>query len=161
MLPAASSSGRKSSKTELLHLGHLGSDSDNITYIKHLGHPTTTIDVDSGLLEYFKLSSDETHDLGGDISGDTVAACCPRLGGDKFSFSSSCCLSIVCLVLLLFLRMLMIFILINIQLSTEIQRRVACWDGNCVRMKGSLYREENQFGVDLNDVIKVWIGMGE
>lgn len=72
---SASSSRRKSRRTVLLHFGHLGSDSDNMTYIKHLGHPTSTIDVvASGLLEYFKLSSDDTHELGGDVSGDVVTA---------------------------------------------------------------------------------------
>lgn len=77
-----------------LHLGHLGSSSDSITYMRHLGHPTRTIDVASGLLEYFPSSSDDTHELGGDV-GDTVAerlgvaTCGLRLGGDRFSFKSS------------------------------------------------------------------------
>ena len=59
----------------LLHLGHRGSSCGSMTYIKHLGHPTTTIDADddSGLLEYFRLSSDETHDLAGETSGDSAA----------------------------------------------------------------------------------------
>lgn len=89
-----------SSKTVLLHLGHLGSSSDSITYMRHLGHPTSIIDVASGLVEYRRysscwFSSDETHELGGDV-GDTVN---DRLGdstrrwfirgGDKFNLRSS------------------------------------------------------------------------
>lgn len=78
----------------LLHLGHLGSSSDSITNMRHLGHPTSTMDVASGLLEYLPSSSDDTHELGG-VVGDTVAdrlgvaACGLRLGGDKLSFKSS------------------------------------------------------------------------
>lgn len=44
--------------------------------MRHLGHPTSTMDVASGLLEYLRASSwllsDDTHELGGDV-GDTVA----------------------------------------------------------------------------------------
>ena len=83
----------------LLHFGHFGSSSDSITYIRHRGHPTSIIDVASGLLEYLTLptvisSSDDTHELGGDV-GDTVADrlgdSTPlfALGGDRFNFSSS------------------------------------------------------------------------
>lgn len=51
----------------LLHLGHLGSSSDNITYIRHLGHPTRTMEVVSELLTYLSCSdSDETQELGGE-----------------------------------------------------------------------------------------------
>lgn len=76
-----------------MHLGHLGSSSDSITYMRHLGHPTSTIDVASGLLEYFPSSSDDTHELGGDV-GDTVAerlgvATCGLRLGDRLSFKSS------------------------------------------------------------------------
>lgn len=91
---------RKSSKTELLHFGHLGSFSDSITYIRQRGHPTSTIEVASGLLEYLSavpsswFSSNDTQELGGDV-GDTVAdrlgddiSECDR-GGDRFSFNSS------------------------------------------------------------------------
>lgn len=91
---------RKSSKTELLHLGHLGSFSDSITYMRHLGQPTSTIEVASGLLGYRSaaasswFSSNDTQELGGDV-GDTVADRlgddmngCAR-GGDKFNFNSS------------------------------------------------------------------------
>lgn len=82
----------------LLHLGHLGSSSDNITYIRQRGQPTSIIDVASGLFEYLTAaaisSSDDTHEVGGDV-GDTVADrlgdSTPlfALGGDKFSFRSS------------------------------------------------------------------------
>lgn len=84
----------------LLHLGHFGSSSESITYIRHLGHPTRTMDVASGLLEYLTLAStswfisDDTHELGGDV-GDTVAdrlgdsTLGLSLGGDRFSFNSS------------------------------------------------------------------------
>lgn len=83
----------------LLHLGHLGSSSDSITYMRQRGHPTSTMEVASGLLEYrilvsSWLSSEDTHELGGDV-GDTVAdrlgvsTCGLPLGGDKFSFKSS------------------------------------------------------------------------
>lgn len=67
--------------------------------MRHRGHPTSTIDVASGLVEYLRelsswFSSDDTHELGGDV-GDTVAE---RLGdstlgfgldGERFSFNSS------------------------------------------------------------------------
>lgn len=89
---------RKSSKTVLLHLGHFGSSSESITYIRHLGQPTSIMEVGSGLLECLRLSSwlssDDTQELGGDV-GDTVADrlgdSCLRLtlGGDRFSFKSS------------------------------------------------------------------------
>lgn len=89
---------RKSSKTVLLHFGHLGSSSESITYMRHLGQPTSTIEVASGLLEYLRLSSwfssDDTQELGGDV-GDTVAdwvgdsSLRSTLGGDRFSFNSS------------------------------------------------------------------------
>lgn len=90
---------RKSSKTVLLHLGHLGSSSESITYMRHLGHPTRTMDVASGLFEYRRLlsswlSSDDTQELGGDV-GDSVAdrlgesANGFALGGERFSFKSS------------------------------------------------------------------------
>lgn len=87
---------RKSSKTVLLHLGHFGSFSESMTYIRHRGHPTNTMEVASGLLGYpsSTLISD-TQELGGDV-GETVAdrlgeELNPRfiLGGDRFSFSSS------------------------------------------------------------------------
>ena len=92
---------RKSSKTVLLHLGHLGSSSESMTYIRHLGHPTRTMDVASGLLEYLTVLvstswfiSDDTHELGGDV-GDTIddrlgdSTLGLSLGGDRFSFNSS------------------------------------------------------------------------
>ncbi|KAJ6870825.1 hypothetical protein NC652_036477 [Populus alba x Populus x berolinensis] len=89
---------RKSSSHVLLHLGHLGSFSESITYMRHLGHPTSTIDVASGLLEYLRVSSwfisDDTHELGGDV-GDTVAdrpgdsTLGFTLGGDRLSLRSS------------------------------------------------------------------------
>jgi len=89
---------RKSSSHVLLHLGHLGSFSESITYMRHLGHPTSNIDVASGLLEYLRVSSwlisDDTHELGGDV-GDTVAdrpgdsTLGFTLGGDRLSLRSS------------------------------------------------------------------------
>lgn len=87
---------RKSSKTVLLHLGHLGSSSDSITYIRHLGHPTRTMDVVVASLQLPVSSSisDDTHELGGDV-GDTVAdrlgdsTLGLNLGGDRLSFNSS------------------------------------------------------------------------
>lgn len=80
----------------LLHLGHLGSSSDSITYIRHLGHPTRTMDVvvASLLLPVSTSISDDTHELGGDV-GDSVAdrlgdsTLGLSLGGDRFSFNSS------------------------------------------------------------------------
>ncbi|KAG8374057.1 hypothetical protein BUALT_Bualt11G0091300 [Buddleja alternifolia] len=82
-----------SSKTVLLHLGHLGSSCGSITYMRHLGQPTSTMDVASGLAE--RDSSDDTHELCGDV-GSTVRE---RLGdssggwlaldGVKFNFRSS------------------------------------------------------------------------
>lgn len=100
MVVVVAVSWRKSSRTVLLHLGHFGSSSESITYIRHLGHPTRTMDVASGLLEYLTLAStswfisDDTHELGGDV-GDTVAdrlgdsTLGLSLGGDRFSFNSS------------------------------------------------------------------------
>lgn len=96
------SSWRKSRRTVLLHLGHLGSSSESITYIRQRGHPTRTIDVASGLFEYLRVSpeliSDETHELGCDVGefddedadrlGDSILARFTR-GGDRFSFKSS------------------------------------------------------------------------
>ena len=82
----------KSSKTVLLHLGHLGSSSNSMTYIRHLGHPTNTIGLDSGLLIDM---SDDKHELGGDIEddrvGDSILEVAPivELGGDKFNFKSN------------------------------------------------------------------------
>ena len=66
--------------------------------MRHLGHPTRTIDVASGLLDHLRVSSwlisDETHELGGDV-GDVVAdrpgdsTLGFTLGGDRLSFRSS------------------------------------------------------------------------
>ena len=91
------SSLRKSSSTVLLHCGHFGSTSDNMTYMRHRGHPTSSIDVESVLLEHCKVSSgsDETHEPSIDMSeeedvetfGDSSGEF--ALGGDKFSFKSS------------------------------------------------------------------------
>lgn len=96
---------RKSSKTVLLHLGHLGSSSESMTYIRQRGQPTKTMEVVSGLLEYLWrllvvssswFSSVDTHELGGDV-GETVADLVgdddddstTLGGGDRFSFKSS------------------------------------------------------------------------
>lgn len=63
--------------------------------MRHLGHPTSTIEVASGLLDSGSgFVSDDTHELGGDV-GDTVAdrlgdsTIGLALGGDRFSFRSS------------------------------------------------------------------------
>ena len=67
--------------------------------MRHLGHPTSIMDVASGLLEYLRVSSwlisDDKHELGGDV-GDTTVADRPgdstlgfTLGGERFSFRSS------------------------------------------------------------------------
>ena len=92
---------RKSSKTVLLHLGHFGSSSESITYMRQRGQPTRTIEVASGLLEYLRLlllsswfSSEDRQELGGDV-GDAVAdrvgdsSLRSALGGERFSFRSS------------------------------------------------------------------------
>ena len=63
-----------------------------MTYIRHLGHPTNTIGLDSGLLIDM---SDDKHELGGDIEddrvGDSILEVAPivELGGDKFNFKSN------------------------------------------------------------------------
>lgn len=87
---------KTSSNTLLLHLGHRGSASASMTYMRHLGQPTSIMEVASGLLEYrwvdsSWLSSDDKHELGGDV-GDAVAGDSTwrlALGGDKFNFKSS------------------------------------------------------------------------
>ncbi|GAA0155018.1 hypothetical protein LIER_12845 [Lithospermum erythrorhizon] len=100
------SSWKKSNKTVLLHLGHLGSSFDNMTYMKQRGHPASIIEVVSGLLGHCTkmlsssgLGSLDTHELAGDNSmeendvlGDDEFA---LLGGDKFNFSSSFGLSML------------------------------------------------------------------
>lgn len=67
--------------------------------MRHLGQPTSTMEVASGLLECGTVSSwfnsEDTHELGGDVVGETVAdrlgdsTLRLALGGDKFSFRSS------------------------------------------------------------------------
>lgn len=92
MLVVVVVSPRKSSKTVLLHLGHLGSSSESMTYIKHLGQPTRTIEVASGLEEYLGsceppvagggsliMSSDDRHELGGEIEGERVGDSGPTI----------------------------------------------------------------------------------
>ncbi|KAL3825729.1 hypothetical protein ACJIZ3_021758 [Penstemon smallii] len=71
-----------------------------MTYIRHLGHPTSIMDVASGLVEYRSdsscwFNSEDTHELGGDV-GETVSDRVGdstrgwfTLGGDKFSLRSS------------------------------------------------------------------------
>uniref|UniRef100_A0A2P2JGL1 Uncharacterized protein n=1 Tax=Rhizophora mucronata TaxID=61149 RepID=A0A2P2JGL1_RHIMU len=69
-----------------------------MTYIRHLGHPTSAMDAASGLFECGRLSSwltsDDRQELGGEV-GDTVAdrvgvsTLGLALGGDRFSFRSS------------------------------------------------------------------------
>ena len=67
----------------LLHLGHLGSPSLTIIYIRQREHPTSTMEMSSGLrvqprLLFFLLlllllsswlSSLDTHELDGDVGG--------------------------------------------------------------------------------------------
>ncbi|RWW46645.1 hypothetical protein BHE74_00047410 [Ensete ventricosum] len=95
----------KSTSTVLLHLGHLGSFSESMTYMRQRGHPASTIDdVASGLSACFCSSSDDTHELGGDTDGDedesssssdttTALVDGPPLAltcfPDRFSFSST------------------------------------------------------------------------
>lgn len=68
--------------------------------MRHLGHPTRTMEVASGLFNWWgwvwvssELSSIETHELLGDTSeeadnfGDSTWGF--ALGGDRFSFKSS------------------------------------------------------------------------
>lgn len=93
----------------LLHLGHFGLFTDNITYIKHLGHPTSIIEFVSELLGQLEnarsslgLGSRETQELVGDmmisieeeddddlLGGEGSFLGKIALGGDKFSFKSS------------------------------------------------------------------------
>ncbi|RWV80329.1 hypothetical protein GW17_00058424, partial [Ensete ventricosum] len=68
-LPALELPRWKSSSTVLLHLGHLGSFSESMTYMRHRGHPASTMDVASGLPN-FCSPSDDTHELGGDRDDD-------------------------------------------------------------------------------------------
>ena len=66
----------------LLHLGHLGSPSLTIIYIRQREHPTSTMEMSSGLrvqprllllllllLLSSWLSSLDTHELDGDVGG--------------------------------------------------------------------------------------------
>lgn len=92
---------RKSRRTVLLHFGHFGSSSESITYMRQRGHPTRTIEVVSGLVEYLTdgsswFISDETHELGGEVGevvaerlGDRTILLWLDVGGERFSFSSS------------------------------------------------------------------------
>lgn len=87
---------RKSSNTVLLHLGHLGSTSDNITYKRHRGHPTRSIAlVSSASEDTQELSSDCTdtgdnvEDSVDDSSEEDIIEVAAALGGDKFSLSSN------------------------------------------------------------------------
>ena len=101
----------KSSKTVLLHLGHLGSSSDSMTYIRHLGHPTNTIELNSGLLID---KSDDTHELRGETEadrlGDSIVGFAPlglALGGDKFNFKSNFCMLLSPFLLLMISSLIM------------------------------------------------------
>ncbi|PON65229.1 hypothetical protein TorRG33x02_271250 [Trema orientale] len=63
----------KSRRTVLLHLGHLGLAWDSMTYMRHRGHPTSTMGAAvplSGLLKHSCSASDDTHDPSIDISDD-------------------------------------------------------------------------------------------
>lgn len=91
---------RKSRSTVLLHFGQRGSASESMTYMRHLGHPTSTIEVASGLLEYFRLSSEETHERVGDSDSsdedvDILLCLLTTLvavsATDRFSFKSNSC----------------------------------------------------------------------
>lgn len=83
---------RKSRRTVLLHLGHLGSASASMTYIRQRGHPASIIDDDEAsglLLEHTSVfTSDDRHELVGDVAGDSARRLFP-LCGVKFSFNSS------------------------------------------------------------------------
>lgn len=81
---------RKASKTVLLHLGHLGLAPDSITYMRHRGHPTRTIDFTVGscmmrLLGCPKLFAFAL--VAGDSS--TVPRPPDGLGGERLRVSSS------------------------------------------------------------------------
>lgn len=77
------------SKTVVLHLGHLGSSSDRMMYIRHRGQPTRTMDVASGLVQF---SSDDTHELGDTVSDrgwDSTLRFSNGLGGDELKLRSN------------------------------------------------------------------------
>lgn len=63
---------RKCSSTGLLHRGHLGccSSPDTITYMRHCGHPTTTIGFGATACCTSSSASDDTHELAGDSAAD-------------------------------------------------------------------------------------------
>jgi hypothetical protein len=88
-----------------LHFGHFGFTSDNMTYMRHRGQPTSIIDWAAskflGVYTVDSSGSDETHEPSTDISdeeeeeeeevetfGDWSAGVFP-LGGDKLSSNSS------------------------------------------------------------------------
>ena len=91
----------KSRRTVLLHLGHLGSSCESITYMRQRGHPTRTIEVVSGLDEYLTddsswFISEETHELGGEVGevvaerlGDRTILLRLDVGGERFSLRST------------------------------------------------------------------------
>ncbi|URD82401.1 hypothetical protein MUK42_19666 [Musa troglodytarum] len=87
---------RKSRRTALLHLGHLGSSPGSMTYMRQRGQPASTIDGPSGL-----SASDDRQELGeddprGESSPPVVAILLevsPLVGNARFSFRSSFWLS--------------------------------------------------------------------
>lgn len=95
VLLVLSSSIRKSSKTVLLHFGHFGLASDSMTYMRHRGHPASTMAFASGLLWYWCSGSDDTQELRSSDMFEDVSEAFGEpigewaLGGDRFSFNSS------------------------------------------------------------------------
>ena len=55
---------KNSRKTVLLHLGHFGSFSDNITYMKHRGQPTRSMAFASGAFPPSTFSSSSSEIFG-------------------------------------------------------------------------------------------------
>ncbi|CAL9208801.1 unnamed protein product [Musa hybrid cultivar] len=101
---------RKSRRTALLHLGHLGSSPGSMTYMRQRGQPASTIDGPSGL-----SASDDRQELGEDVprgeSSPPVVAILlevsPLVGNARFSFRSSFWLSPWPLRLLILLLLLL------------------------------------------------------
>lgn len=103
---------RKSSL--VLHLGHFGSTSESITYIRHRRHPTSSIGWGPPItppLIILSSASDDTHEppsiISDDISDPEFHVQTPSsgefglIGGDKFSSTSSFGLAVVPLPLIL------------------------------------------------------------
>lgn len=89
-------------KWVFLHLGHLSLSFATITYIRQQGHPTITMKVVLGMLEYTRLllssswlSSVDTQEFSGDVGNNIVdrvgdsSLWSTTLGRDRFNFKSS------------------------------------------------------------------------